>query len=357
MQLKSFRRPAKAEGEGQVAADEPTPEPGGQQQRNPENPGRARMWFAVAGGTLAVGLFAGGTVFGWWLANQTLIASNETAAQEAQVEPIELPSGPLMPDVRGLEKDVAAQVIADAGIEISRVEFVDEPSAAPEGVVVTQSPTFGSENPASIRLGVAKPTTVPALVGTSREDAVSTLASLGVAPKFTFQYSVDAAPGEVVAVAPKEGEPLGEEVTVTLATAGATFPLGDADTLTNDCRTRSGVTAGGTEYQAGIVCETNPADATTTIWLLAGNADRVTGTLAIADTAAAGSTGKVQILVNGSQAFEATVKYGDTVPVDIPITGALQLAVTVTSATETEIVLGDPLLYGSEAAIDELAAQ
>lgn len=308
---------------------------------------RPLFWAAVLG-ILALVLASGAG--GWWLADQTLVASANSHPTTATAAPVSLGDGLTMPDVRGLTRNDATQVLADAGIPASAVAFEDSPSAAPQGVVVTQTPVFGARNPAKVTLGVAIPATMPNLAGKSRADAVTTLSALGVTVSVAFAYSRDSTPGTVTGSNPAPGVPLGLDATITVAGASATIPLSSVKTLHDECSTGSSVTVGGTDYPSSILCQPN-AGTEQAVWLTQGKADRLTGTLGMPDTVAPGSSAHVQILANGSPILDQQITYGQTIEVDLPTTGALQLAFVVASAGNTDVAFASATLYGDDAAI------
>jgi len=323
-----------------------TPTGGARRSRGP----RLLLWAALLA-SVALVLAAGAG--GWWIANQTLVASADTHPTAETADPVSLDTGVTMPDIRGLARDDAAQVLADAGIPASEIAFTDSPSGAPAGVIVTQSPAFGEKNPKKVTLGVATPATMPNLAGTSRADAVTALSALGVTVTVEFAYSRDSTPGTVIGSNPATGASLGQDATITVAGTAATLSLSDVNTLHGDCSGSSSVTVGGTSYRSAITCEPN-AGTVQDVWLIEGKADRLTGTIGMPDTAAPGSTARVQILANGTPVLDQQVTYGKTIPVDIPTSGVLQLAFVVTSSADTEVAFAAATLYGDDTAISEL---
>lgn len=320
--------------------------------RRPRKPVNWKWW--IAGGAVAavLSLVLGGVALGWWAANQTLIAGQQNTTDEPDAVPvIALESS--MPDVRGLTADEAAQVLADSGFAASTITFQDAPSGLPEGTVVAQSPVFGTPSPTTIVIGVAVPTTMPALVGADRQEAVATLSDLGVAVTVVFQYDAKATLGTVLSTAPAAGEALGDTATVILSTTGSSIALGDLRRLTGNCRSTGEVTLRGTGYPSAVECNAEPEAAMTT-WSLGAKGDLFTATAGIDDDATPGTSATVEILADGAVVATTPVTFGKPVEISVPVTGVIQLSVRVSSPTEVKVVLAGATIAGSDAAIAEL---
>jgi hypothetical protein len=322
-----------------------------------EPPGTSKLvnwrWW-IAGGAIAVVLAStlAGVALGWWAANQTLIAGQQNTTDEPDAAPvIALESS--MPDVRGLTADEAAQVLADSGFAASIVAFEDAPSGLPEGTVVVQSPVFGTPSPATIVIGVAVPTTMPALTGANRQEAVATLSDLGVAVTVVFQYDANATLGTVLNTSPSAGEALGDTATVTLATTGSSIAFGDLRRLTGSCRTTGEVTLRGTDYPSAVECSAEPEPATTT-WSLGAKGDLFTATAGVDDDEAPGASATVEFITDGAVVATSVVTFGKPVEISVPLSGVIQLSVRVSSPAEVAVVLAGATVAGSDAAIAEL---
>jgi len=318
----------------------------------PRQPGGGKWWIAGGAAAVLLAVLMGGVALGWWAANHTLVAGKQNTTDEPDAAPvIALESS--MPDVRGLTRDAAAQVLADSGFSASIITFEDAPSGLPEGTVVMQSPVFGTPSPAKIWIGVAVPTTMPALTGLDRRKALSTLSDLGVGATVVFQYSATAAPGTVLSTSPGVGKPLGDTATVTLATTGSALALGDLRRLSGECRTTGQVTLRGTDYPSAVECDAEPAASMTT-WSLGAKADLFTATAGIDDDATPGASATVEILADGVVVKTARVAFGSPVDVSVPVSGTIQLGVRVTSPAEVEVLLAGASVAGSDTAIAEL---
>lgn len=323
-----------------------------QKPAKPRKPISWKWWIAGSAAAFVLALVLGGVALGWWAANQTLVAGQQNTTDEPDAAPvIALESS--MPDVRGLTQDEAAQVLADSGFAASIITFEEAPSGLPKGTVVVQSPVFGTPSPAAIVIGVAVPTTMPALTGRDRQEAVATLSDLGVAVTVVFQYDAKATIGTVLSTSPAAGEPLGDTATVTLTTTGSSIPLGDLRHLSGDCRTTGQVTLRGTEYASAVECHAEP-EASTTTWSLGAKGDLFTAVAGIDDDAEPGTTATIEILADGAVVKTEQVTFGTPIDLSVPVTEVIQLSVRVTSPKEVEVVLAGAAVAGSDAAIAEL---
>lgn len=277
-------------------------------------------------------------------------ATNETQEIEADAGASES----AMPDVRGLTRDEAAQVLADSGFSAAIVSYVDAPSGAPEGVIVSQSPAFGTAAPAEIVLGVAVPATMPELTGMSRDDAVTALSDLGVAATIALQYSPSSDDGSVVSTMPVAGEALGETATISLASEGVGIPLSEVKRLSGSCQDSGEASLGGERFTASVKCGADERPETT-VWFLQGATDEFTATIGIDDTAAPGTNASVDVLTDGTPVFTETIAFGKPADLTIPTSGVLQLAIRVSSTPDTTVVLGGATVRGAADAINGIA--
>lgn len=128
--------------------------------------------------------------------------------------------GTAIPDVKGRTPQQAAESLASAGFKVGRVDY-DPAGAGAPGAVFAQDPAAGQRAAAggvvNLVVAGAKPATVPALTGMTREGAGSALTAVGLVAG-AVQESYDAAPaGTVIAQVPA---------------AGATVASGDAVAFT-----------------------------------------------------------------------------------------------------------------------------
>lgn len=308
----------------------------------------------IAGALLALALVAGGAAGGWHLANLTLIASAPTGDDSPDAAPAsDRVDSIVMPEVRGMSRADAEQVIADSGLTAT-VSFVDAPSALPEGNVVAQDPVSGSADPTTITLGVSVPAVMPDLIGQKRDAALDALSDLAVAGEIVFTYAPDADPGDVIALDPAPGERLDSNATVTVATRGAELDLLDIDADRDGCSVRSGLIVVGAEQDESMICDPSPGPASV-VWLLEGRADRITATLGLTDDSSPQASAHVRVIADGIAILDRDVPFGTIVPLDARIPGVLQLRVEVTGAEANSLAIAQPVVTGADEAIAELA--
>lgn len=120
-----------------------------------------------------------------------------------------------IPDVNGMMLDEARHAIEAMGVENFAIDYVA--SSAKEGSVVGVKPEPGSLVAPSdtIVISVAQALTIPYVVGRSEEEAVSSLQSVGLAPKVTYKPS-DKKGGIVLSTSPGQGTRVQEGATVEL---------------------------------------------------------------------------------------------------------------------------------------------
>ena len=116
-------------------------------------------------------------------------------------DPIEIP------DVRGLTQDRAEGRLEGIGLE---VETVFEAGAAPQGIVIRQSPAAGSDvNPGwSVQIAVSEgppPFALEDMSGRPAADAAALLAELGVEVEIRQEPAAGVAPGLVIRTEPAAG--------------------------------------------------------------------------------------------------------------------------------------------------------
>jgi len=125
-----------------------------------------------------------------------------------------------VPDLVGKPASEAEADLAVAGLRAGQVTGVSS-SEAPEGTVVTQSPSSAEEVPVASTVDVEistgpKADAVPDVTGLTSVDAVEVLAAAGFGSSQTSKSSADAAAGVVIEQSPVAGVTLQEGATVAL---------------------------------------------------------------------------------------------------------------------------------------------
>ena len=319
-----------------------------------------RRWLAVAGtGCVGLALFASGLVTGWHLADRAAAAR---LLPEPPVVTVPAPDGAsagVMPDVRGLDEASAWQVIVDAGISPGVIVTATKPWAGQAGLVIEQTPVFGTAAPAQVSLTVSAGAKVPAPDGRAGAEVAAEIAALGAQVVVVHRYQPGAAAGTVLAIEPAPGEPLPAQVTITQADSPLSLYLRDVAPLQGDC-TAAAVEIGGAAYDHSLVCPApGGGDA---VWLLSQLVDSVTGEAGVPDSAVPAGKARVQIIVDDDIVFDQVVEYGKpAVPFDVPVTGANRLTVKIVNLAGAGVAaqagLGDVRLAGGAEAIKALGGK
>lgn len=329
---------------------------------NLEVPGRhnrARGWLLGAMIALVVAVVLAAGVAGWWAANTTLIASQRNATDDPTAVQTTI-SGSQMPDVRGLDRETAEQVLADSGIAFSSIESYDAPAVAEAGLIVEQSPAFGATDVTKVKLGLAVPVTMPDLTGMTQEEAAGVLSGFGAGVDVTYGYSKDYAAGVVMSASPPAGEPLGQTASVIIATAGSTVPLSQLDASGGQCRSESNIAIDGRDRATALICSgQTSATASDPTWVLSRSADRFTATVGIPDNGEPGTVMPFEVVLDGAVVAQGSAAFGSSTSIDVVCSDALQLTLRVgqTASDGVQIAFGDAVLYGSDEGIARLVAR
>lgn len=106
------------------------------------------------------------------------------------------------------------------------------------------------------------------------------------------------------------------------------------------------VTIDGTDYSQGLSTtfyEVEPDE--TFEYVLSRDYARLTGTVGLADDSSSTAPGYVEIRVDGELRQSASLEYGDHVPIDVDLSDALRLGITVGAPRYGQVVaLGDLML-------------
>ncbi|HVF52893.1 MAG TPA: PASTA domain-containing protein [Actinomycetota bacterium] len=179
---------------------------------------------------LGVDLVIEGRRFSWDIARGTILQQHPAAGTpvEGRIAVI-LAGGPPhmpLPDLEGLELDVASTRIAARGSEVGKI--VEQHSGRPAGTVIRYSPDsatipFGSTIDLVVSLGPV-PVPIPAVVGERAAKAERLLKAAGFEVKLLDAYSDEVGEGVVITVAPDQGTqaPKGSTIEVYVS-AGPRF--------------------------------------------------------------------------------------------------------------------------------------
>lgn len=239
-ELPSEEEPAGEEG-SEAPADQEKPEEGDDAEHGSTPKRRRTIAIAICAvaAALAIGLI--GYMFQWW-------------------------GGVSVPDVKGLEEDVAVQKLEDAGFAADvSYTYVDSDA----GKVLSQGTQAGTREAkgSSVSLEVGKARTIPDIIGKTKEDAAAALSEIGAGTIHCVYQSSDSDAGTVLAVDPDVGTTISSGDTVTLTVAQG-YEVPDVIGMTKDA-------AVSTLSQSGLVAKVVYVDA-----------DRTAGTVDSTDPAA-----------------------------------------------------------------------
>lgn len=315
--------------------------------------------IVVIGATMLAAALLGLGVFLGWRAGARGAEAPATATSVVTV-----PADPYggtstkaqMPDVRGLTRADALTALADAAIPSRVVTVVDVPWAGAEGLVVGQAPNFGTEDPTGVVLRVAAPATIPGIVGMTEAEALTTLENLGARVGVTRVFRAGAAPGTVLAVTPRPGQPAAAVVAVvTAADPGAVY-LDQVTPLQGYCSTGS-ATVNGVDHDHVVRCESGRAGSPSVVaYSLRRGIAKVQGTIGIADDADPSSAASVTVLLDGRPQKTLRIAYGKPSPLEHATTGVLRIELRMTSLTGATVSLADVQLSGDPQIVARLGA-
>jgi serine/threonine-protein kinase len=142
-----------------------------------------------------------------------------------------------VPDLIGMTEQQARAAIGDAGLSVGQPEYVADPNVARDKVI-KQDPnrdTFVEPGATvTITVSTGKPmTTVPPVVGQTREDAQASLQNAGLKAKFQ-EKDGDAPRGQVLETNPAAGEQVPEGTTVTVFFSDGPSKVPDVVGMTED---------------------------------------------------------------------------------------------------------------------------
>jgi len=339
---------------------------------HPKEPG-AFSWKRLGFLALAVVLIlgaavGGGSILGWKLANSEEAArapepgpSVVTISARAYDSEAEV----AMPDLRGLDEATARQVLADSGIDQAAATTSVKAWSGPAGLVIEQTPVFGSASPESVALVLSTPAKVPPVEGRTASDVAAELAELGAETVLEARYVAGAAAGSVLEIAPAPGELMPEQVAIVVAEPASSIYLSNANAIDSNCSPDS-TDMNGNYYEYGLVCRAGeePVEAT---FLLSRVVDNVAGDVGIPDQDDDDGKAVVEVLADGKVVNTVTAQYGTTAQISATVTGALRLTIRITNKAkppkgedtwsydlDVNVGLGDIKLAGGAEAMAKL---
>ena len=322
---------------------------------------RHRGRLIVAGAmSLFLGIFSSGFLTGWAVKEEVAVRSSEPRPTVVEIPVLDTQADSRVPDVRGMETAVAKQALADLDIDPNAVTIREVEWAGTPGIVVAQAPVGGEQVTGSLTLSVSKQASVPEVTGKKKKDAIDALQALGAEVTVTEQYSASATTGTVLSVSPQVGSPLDSSVQLVVAESGGSILLSSVNTAGSgsSCSTDTNVSMNGTSYKEALACSGGFSNKESTYaWVLGRHASTLSTTVGLADSGKTDATATVRILADGNEVARADVAYGKPAKVDADVSNALRLEIAVSSKNGDTVYLGDALVKGTTAQIDQLEAE
>lgn len=322
---------------------------------------RHRGRLIVAGAmSLFLGIFSSGFLTGWAVKEEVAVRSSEPRPTVVEIPVLDTQADSRVPDVRGMETAVAKQALADLDIDPNAVTIREVEWAGTPGIVVAQEPVGGEQVTGSLTLSVSKQASVPEVTGKKKKDAIDALQALGAEVTVTEQYSASATTGTVLSVSPQVGSPLDSSVQLVVAESGGSILLSSVNTAGSgsSCSTDTNVSMNGTSYKEALACSGGFSNKESTYaWVLGRHASTLSTTVGLADSGKTDATATVRILADGNEVARADVAYGKPAKVDADVSNALRLEIAVSSKNGDTVYLGDALVKGTTAQIDQLEAE
>lgn len=326
------------------------------------------MREAIAKGARIVGALTAllwAAVFGWflneWVTDETVIVSAERPIEVYAPETVV--SGKL-PNVIGLSVEEAQRVLSDAGVELNRVTVDEVPYVGPENLVVSQSPPSGAKvGDEPVALEVSAAATMPDLGGDSESEARVTLADVGAPVTVVDQYQPGATEGTVLSTDPPQGEPISGRVQLYVAEPLSSVFLTELEPIFSTCRTAEEAVIAGAAQAEAIICQPEHGATPRAItYALGGGIEAFEAELGIHDSGNPDVPVAVRIYVDGELVLARRLEFGHSLPVEIPLSGKLQLTLETVAAGAAEpgalpirAAFGEPRLTGSRSAVDQLS--
>lgn len=320
-----------------------------------------RVTIGLGAGTVVVAAI----VLGWflhdWIGSEEVVVSIDRPVQIYAPETV---IDGRIPNVIGLTEEDARRVLSDAGIELSEVSSERLPYVGPEDLVVRQAPASGGPiGEREIVLAVSEPALMPDLDGVSEGEARESLSSLGARIVTVSEYQEEASEGSVLSTEPAAGATIVDKATLHIAEPLSSIFLNELSPVASSCRSGEESVVAGSSAGEAIVCRpeagANPRSAT---YALGGEVESFHAVLGLDDRGDASIPVEFRVYVDGEQALSRRLAFGDSLPIELPLSGAFQLRLETVAAgvsppgsLPVKAVFAEPRLAGSRSAIDELS--
>jgi len=301
------------------------------------------------------------------------LTSNEVVSE---VSPL------LIPNVLDLTAEQARTALVEAGVDPDSIQIESVAAAGEAGLLIDQDPSPGEVLGDSVILYVSEQVATPDLVGATEQHATETLDALGALTTVDTRYVHGAEAGLIVETVPAAGELLSQEVTVVIAEDPSSVFLSqlttfDAYTWAKREKSASGFDSSGgyrwdsgcyygkiqilgTEYNNSLICIPFADDVVFREYMLNRKVSLLVGTFGLDDFTDNSQALTFTIYIDDQDPISWTVRYGEAVPFEIDLSGALRIRLQFTRTAHNGQTVGltagwgDARLIGSKAAIDDI---
>lgn len=288
----------------------------------------------------------------------------------------------LIPNVLDLTAEQARTALVEAGVDPDSIRIGSVAAAGEAGLLIDQDPSPGEVLGDSVILYVSEQVATPDLVGSTEQHAIKTLDAFGALTTVDTRYVHGAEAGLIVETVPAAGELLSQEVTVILAEEPSSVFLSQLITFDSypwakreksasgfdspgGYRWDSGCYYGkiqisGTEYNNSQICVPFADDVAFQEYVFNREVSLLVGTLGLDDFTDNSQALTFTIYIDDQDPISWTVSYGEAVPFEIDLSGALRIRLQFTRTTHNGQTVGltagwgDARLIGSKAAIDDI---
>lgn len=249
----------------------------------------------------------------------------------------------VMPDVVGLDADIASVVLQDAGIAPEAVSVSERPFATVPQLVLEQAPRAGSEAPTAVQLIVAGIALAPDLVGMSIDAALTALEEIGAESTLTPVPILDVSPQTIIGQSIPPGSAVAGPVDLSVAAEPPSTPLGDLGGEEWDRCYLGTAEVDDIRHPDTVYCHAREERDAWIVYRLDRSFERLRLNLAILDGSSAASA-VVEIRGDGALAQSLGVSRGVSPVVDLQVSNFTTIEILV-RGDSAEVALLDARLY------------
>lgn len=261
----------------------------------------------------------------------------------------------VMPDVVGIDQEVAGFVLADGGISVP-IEVTAAPAAGQLGRVLSQDPKPGQPVGDLITLTVSEEWKMPDYVGTPSLEARVEMDRHGAVITESTVLDLSQRPGHVVRTNPPAGETAPQVIEVIVAEEGEGLSLLDVRTEAQGRWSSSSNMSVNGKKMAKAYIGNQRSDEVRGWWVLGRNAASLKATVGVSDAGPTDASGKFIFLGDGEVIGEWEVHYGESVEIEVPLNGVLRMEMIGESGDDVVLVLGEPILRVSTEGAEALTS-